>query len=109
MDIGAAVSSKKLLSDEELAAIAQFHDSRLFNACEKLVMRYAEEMCQTSVNVPDALFDQLRQYFNEAQIVELTASIAYENYRARFNHALDIQSDNLYACAWQPNLPKKHG
>ena len=70
-------------------------------------MRYAEEMCQTSVHVPDALFDQLRQYFNEAQIVELTASIAYENYRARFNHALDIQSDNLYVCEWQPNMAKK--
>ena len=52
------MSSKKLLSDEELAAIAQFHDSPLFNEREKLVMRYAEEMCQTAVNVPDALFDQ---------------------------------------------------
>jgi hypothetical protein len=28
--------------------------------------------------------------------LELTADIAHENYRARFNHALEIDSDNLY-------------
>lgn len=107
MDIGAAVSSKTLLTDEELADIARFEDSPLFNEREKWVMRYAEAMSQTSVTVPDALFAQLKQHFDEAQIVELTASIAYENYRARFNHALDIQSDNLYVCEWQPNSVKQ--
>ena len=60
MDIGAAVSSKTLLTDEELADIAQFENSPLFNEREKWVMRYAEAMSQTSVTVPDALFAQLK-------------------------------------------------
>ena len=39
---------------------------------------------------------------SDDQIVELTASIAYENFRARFDHALGIGSDGLYVCAWPP-------
>jgi 4-carboxymuconolactone decarboxylase len=42
------------------------------------------------VDVPDELFAALRARLDEAQIVEITAAIAWENYRARFNHALDI-------------------
>jgi alkylhydroperoxidase family enzyme len=54
----------------------------------------------TPVEVSDALFSRLREHFNEDQVVELTASIAYENFRARFDHALAIGSDQLYVCAW---------
>ncbi len=59
-------------------------------------------MSKTPVDVPEELFSQLRQHFNEDQIVELTSIIAYENYRARLYHALGIGSDQLYVCAWQP-------
>lgn len=62
---------------------------------EKLVIAYAEEMSKTPVRVSDELFAGLKQYFNDDQIVELTASIAFENYRARFAHALHLQSENL--------------
>jgi hypothetical protein len=54
------------------------------------------------VDVPDAVFDELRRHFNDAQIVELTAMIALENLRARFNRALQVPSDSL--CA----LPEDH-
>ena len=53
-------------------------------------MEYAEELCKEPVEVPDELFARLREHFDEAQIVELTAAIAIENFRARFNNALDI-------------------
>ena len=52
-------------------------------------------MTRTPVEVPDALFDQLKARFNPAQLVELTAAIAWENYRARFNHAFGIESANF--------------
>lgn len=52
-------------------------------------------MTSTPVEVPDALFDQLKARFNPAQLVELTAAIAWENYRARFNHAFGIESANF--------------
>jgi len=59
------------------------------------VIEYAARMTTTPVEVPDALFVLLRQQFNESQLVELTAAIAWENYRARFNHALDIEAQGF--------------
>ncbi|MGH7950126.1 MAG: carboxymuconolactone decarboxylase family protein [Candidatus Binataceae bacterium] len=59
------------------------------------MLRYAEEMCKEHVEVPDEVYRALARHFSEDQIVELTASIALENFRARFNRALEIQSDAL--------------
>jgi alkylhydroperoxidase family enzyme len=52
-------------------------------------------MTRTPVEVSDALFARLQQHLNNAQLVELTAVIAWENYRARFNHAFGIESANF--------------
>ncbi len=52
-------------------------------------------MTQTPVEVPEALFEKLRAQFSAAQLVELTATIAWENYRARFNHAFGAESENF--------------
>ena len=52
-------------------------------------------MTRTPVEVPDALFADLRARFDEAQMVELTASIAWENYRARFNHAFGLEAEGF--------------
>lgn len=52
-------------------------------------------MTQTPVEVPDNLFEQLRARFSDAQLVEFTAVIAWENYRARFNHAFGADSENF--------------
>ena len=47
-------------------------------------------MTGTPASIPDRLLRELRGYFDEAQLVELTAAIAWENHRARFNHALGM-------------------
>lgn len=62
-------------------------------------------MTETPVEVPDELFAALRQHFNDAQLVELTASIAWENYRARFDHACGIEAQGFSAGAFCP-LPE---
>ena len=80
--------------------LPRFQDSNAFSALEKLVIEYAVEMTNTPVAVPDAVFAALRQHFTEAQLVELTANIAWENYRARFNHALDIEAQGFSAGAY---------
>ncbi len=59
-------------------------------------------MTQTPVEVPDALFESLRKELDEAQLVELTAAIAWENYLARFNHALDIPAHGFSEGAYCP-------
>lgn len=83
------------MSEEELREIPNWEHSKILGEREKTAIEYAEEMSKTPVRVSDELFERIKKHFNEDQIVELTASIAYENYRSRFNHALHIQSENL--------------
>ena len=54
-------------------------------------------MTETPVHVFDETFDELRRHFGERQLVELTSAIAWENYRARFDHALGIESEGFSA------------
>ena len=52
-------------------------------------------MSSTPVVISDEMFQQLSEHFNESQIVELTSAIAWENYRARFDHALKVESQGF--------------
>lgn len=83
-----------------------YERSTAYTPLERLMIEYAVEMTKTPVEVPDALFAALREHFDEAQIVELTAAIAWENYRARFNHALDVGSQGFSEGAYCP-LPER--
>jgi alkylhydroperoxidase family enzyme len=66
-----------------------------FSALERLVLEYADAMTRTPVEVSDALFARLRERFSEPELVELTSAIAWENYRARFDHAFGIEEENF--------------
>jgi AhpD family alkylhydroperoxidase len=90
IDIGSALGRKAGVSEEQLHDFHDYRESAAFSPVEKLVMEYAEQMSQTNVDIPDELFARLREHFDDAQIVELTAAIATENFRARLNNALDI-------------------
>ncbi len=53
-------------------------------------------MSHTPVDVTESIFSDLRKHFQNAQIVELVATIAMENYRARFNRSFLIEAQGLY-------------
>src|SRR6266571_7561890 len=95
MDIGSAVSRTNGASAEKIAALPNYRDSKLFSETEKLVLEYSDGMTQTPVEVQDALFAKLREKFNDAQLVELTATLAWENYRARFDHAFSVEAEGF--------------
>jgi alkylhydroperoxidase family enzyme len=95
VDINSAVGREQGITDEQLAGLASFESSPRFNALEKTVLRYTEGMTHNPAEVTDTVFEELKHYFNIAQIVELTAMIALENFRARFNRALHIESDGF--------------
>ncbi len=86
-----------MVSNEEIREIPNWEHSRILGERDKAAIEYAEEISKTPVRVSDELFGKLKKFFSDDQIVELTASIAYENYRARFSHALHIASENLYS------------
>jgi alkylhydroperoxidase family enzyme len=89
------VGRKAGLSQAQLRDLGQFESSAEFSDVEKKVLRYAEAMTATPVRVPDELFDDLRKHFDNPQLVELTSAIAWENYRARFDHAFGIESEGF--------------
>src|SRR5271157_357284 len=63
---------------------------------EVALLRLADAMADTPSNVSDALYAELRRHFSEEQLIELAASAAQENFRARYNRVFDVGSDGLY-------------
>ena len=94
------------MTEAQLRDLPAYRKSAAFSPLEKLVLDYTVAMTETPVEVPDALFDRLRQHFAEAQLVELTAAIAWENYRARFDHAFAIEAQGFSGGAYCP-LPER--
>ena len=83
------------ITPEQIVHLYDYKTNLNFSRVERLVLEYADRMTQTPVEVPDALFIRLREHFNEAQLVELTSAIAWENYRARFDHAFGIEGESF--------------
>jgi alkylhydroperoxidase family enzyme len=89
------VGRKTGITPEQIANLDHYRSDFNFSDIERLVLEYADRMTLTPVEVPDSLFARLREKFNEAQLVELTSAIAWENYRARFDHAFGIEGENF--------------
>ena len=83
------------LTDEEISAIREGRFDG-FGAPERTLLRMADAMADTPSNVGDELYVELRKHFSEAQLIELAASAARENFRARYNRVFDVESDGLY-------------
>src|SRR5438309_2250355 len=96
MDIGSAGGRTAAgLSDEEIFA-AQTGNASKFPEPEQLLLRLSEQLTATPANVDAALFVELQKHYSEEQLIELAAAVAHENFRARFNRAFDVGSDELF-------------
>ena len=77
-------------------AVKDWRMSNIFTKEERAALELTEAMTDTPAIIPDDVFSDLQIHFNESQIVELVATVAMENYRARFNRAFLIQSQGIY-------------
>jgi alkylhydroperoxidase family enzyme len=59
-------------------------------------LELADAMTATPPNVTDELFERLRSFYTEAQLVELAAIVAQENLRSRFNTTFRLESAGSY-------------
>jgi alkylhydroperoxidase family enzyme len=75
--------------------VVSFATSRHYSAPERAALAFAEAMTITGQKVTDELFAEARRHFSEAQVVELTAAVALENFRSKFNVALGIESQGF--------------
>ena len=90
VDIGSMLARESGLTDDELKDLLDWRSSERFSEVDRLVLEYADALSDTPVDVSDELFERLRAHFDEQQLVELTAAIAWENWRARFNWAFGL-------------------
>ena len=82
-------------SDEKIRQVPTWRDSALFSPMERDALEYAEKMTITGEKVTDELWSRLRGHFDEDQLVELTAAIALENFRSKFNVPLGVEAQGF--------------
>lgn len=87
--------------------LPHYHESPAFSEEERLVIELAVEMAKTPVELPLELLDELHRHFDEAQLVELTAAVAWENYRARFNRVFGVRATGFSGEAAFCALPER--
>jgi alkylhydroperoxidase family enzyme len=85
------VSRAHGVSEQQLNDLPRYLRSPAFSPLERSVLDLAVAMAQTPVEVPSELVAELRRHLGETQLVELTAAIAWENYRARFNRVFGVE------------------
>jgi len=78
-------------TDDQLAHLADFEKRDDFTPAEKVDLRFAERLTLDSNQVDDELFAELRQHFDEGEVIELGAAIGLFNYFNRFNDALRME------------------
>ena len=78
------------MTEAQLLDLARYRESDAFSPLEKAVLDYAVGLSQTPANASDELVARLRKELSDEQLVELTAAIAWENFRARFNRGFDV-------------------
>ena len=97
MDINASRGMQSGATEDKIRAVDQAATSPLFDEAERAALAYAEVLPTTGQRVSDELFARVRTHFGEAQVVELTAAVALENFRSKFNVALGIEAQGFCA------------
>ncbi|QIR29695.1 carboxymuconolactone decarboxylase family protein [Kluyvera genomosp. 3] len=80
---------------DKVLALEAWRTSALFTPAECAALDYAEAMTATPPRISEAQKHELHCHFNDAQITEMTALVAFQNLSARFNAALEIPSQGL--------------
>ncbi len=85
------------ISDDKFAALASYASSDLFDDRERAALEYADAITITGQDVSDELFERLSKWFDPDAMIELTATIAWENASSKFNRAFRVPSQELLA------------
>jgi AhpD family alkylhydroperoxidase len=78
------------VTEELLAAVADWRTSDLYTATEKLVLDFTEQFCGDSANISDDLMDSLAEHFDPGEIVELALVIGKYLSQGRFMQVLGL-------------------
>lgn len=90
------MSSSLGVSHEKIDALSDYAASELYSEAERVALEFADNMTITGREVTDELFRRVRKFYDEDALVELTATIAWENASSKFNRALRVPSQQLW-------------
>jgi AhpD family alkylhydroperoxidase len=93
IDIGSAIAHGHGVSEAKLLALPFHETSAEFSPLERKVLDYTVQMTSTPSQPDAALVAALERELGVRALVELTAAIAWENFRARFNHAVGAKEE----------------
>ena len=74
-----------------IAELPRYRESSILTDREKAAVRYAETLAGDHKSASDDLFDELRRYFTEPEIVDLGWRIVTFVGYGRFIHVLGLQ------------------
>ncbi|MFI4927062.1 MAG: carboxymuconolactone decarboxylase family protein [Burkholderiales bacterium] len=107
----ANLSSLYEAPDEKIAALWNFEENELFSPAERAALRLAFKAGRQPNEATQADFDELKQHYDEGQIVEIVASIALFGYLNRWNDtmataleplAVDVAQRAIGPVGWEP-------
>ncbi len=90
------MSSELGVADEKILALEDYADSPLYDEKEKTALEYADAITLSDRDIDDELFARVKGFFDDDALVELTATIAWENSSSKFNRALRVPSQELW-------------
>jgi len=76
-------------TEQRLYVLPAWRETRLFNERERIALHWAEELTELATReaLPDALYQQAREHFEEAELVDLTLLVVAINGWNRINIA----------------------
>jgi uncharacterized peroxidase-related enzyme len=95
IDLNSTILLQRGVPFSKVEELENWQKSALFSDEEKIVLEYTEAITITEKRVTEELFTRLKEFFNDDQIIELTATIAFQNMSTKFNTALDIPSQGF--------------
>jgi alkylhydroperoxidase family enzyme len=80
------------LTPAQVEALADWSASNLFTEKQRTLLAYTDAITR-NIDVPDAVFAEVRKHFTERQTVELTMLISAYNMLTRFLKALKVDPE----------------
>jgi alkylhydroperoxidase family enzyme len=82
------------VSEEKIAAVPSWTVSDLFTEQERAVLAYADCLAQAGGRVPDAVFNKLKSFLSDVEILELTYITCLYDMHAVMTRALRLEFDD---------------
>lgn len=98
------------VDDEKIAAIWDFERSSLFDEAERAALRFARDASLVPNEVTPARFEEVREHWDDGQIVEILAVVGLFGFLNRWNDTMATDLEEIpatfatarYGDRWEP-------